>query len=593
MIGVSTRSRATAARPRLWLLAALVLGAGVAGAPPRAFGAKLRVTGAASIDAQIVGVDDGFQVRGRLRDETGRGLPKTHVRLRLLGEDGAPLRLPEPIVCGNSEQIHDARGFADQPDEYVIDTDAAGTFCVEIAAGVERGNVQLDVEPSQHYERVSKTLVIDTSRRAVQLTFESVPRRLLLDRPAHLIAVSAHVQPRRGIPDVVLPLELHLTDAGAKTSRKLAETNVRPGGIAGFEVAGSALERVGPATLSVRFAGSGLLNPAEESVAVERAATVRLSLVEPPAPGDHDRAPLRVRASTATGGQPEGAIEALLEGQSVAVARLVGSEAAVGLRLPSTAQADVPVTLRFLPGRPWWVAGPALVVAVPVPPPSPWRHLPWIAAGAVIGIWVLRGWQRPSRSRRALAPGERTHPGEPLLELVRVGAEQEGFWGAVLDAHDGQPVAGAAIVVTSPSFEAARVLAEARSDADGRFQLPPLSARPAEGSTMQVTAEWHTTLSRPLPAPGELRIQLVSRRRALLQRLVDWARRRGQPWSDGSDPTPGQVAAMARARQEPAVAAWAEAVEHAAFGPTAPDAEVEHGVQRREPSAGAKAPDVP
>ena len=79
-------------------------------------------------------------------------------------------------------------------------------------------------------------------------------------------------------------------------------------------------------------------------------------------------------------------------------------------------------------------------------------------------------------------------------------------------------------------------------------------------------------------------MSLVSRRRALLSRLVDWAGRMGKPWTTPGDPTPRHVASVARARHADDVALWAGEVERAAFGADAPDAEVEDRIREQEPA---------
>ena len=88
--------------------------------------------------------------------------------------------------------------------------------------------------------------------------------------------------------------------------------------------------------------------------------------------------------------------------------------------------------------------------------------------------------------------------------------------------------------------------------------------------------------------PGLLELSLISRRRALMQRLVRWAERRGKPWTRPSgEPTPAQIAAVAVNEAEPEVERWARGVERLAFGPTPPDAAAEQasGVAE-DPKAG-------
>ena len=95
----------------------------------------------------------------------------------------------------------------------------------------------------------------------------------------------------------------------------------------------------------------------------------------------------------------------------------------------------------------------------------------------------------------------------------------------------------------------------------------------------------HSIFERPLPEPGMLEIALVSRKRRLLDRLVDWARRRGPPFDARPEPTPLQVrkAAGADDRVGENIAKWAQAVEQAAFDDVDVDARAEREVDDLEP----------
>jgi len=85
-----------------------------------------------------------------------------------------------------------------------------------------------------------------------------------------------------------------------------------------------------------------------------------------------------------------------------------------------------------------------------------------------------------------------------------------------------------------------------------------------------------------LPVAGELEIALVSRRRKLLERLVQWARRRGPPFDARPEPTPAQVRRAAESAM-PAAAEWASAIERAAFDRDDVDARVENEVMELDP----------
>jgi len=99
---------------------------------------------------------------------------------------------------------------------------------------------------------------------------------------------------------------------------------------------------------------------------------------------------------------------------------------------------------------------------------------------------------------------------------------------------------------------------------------------------MAVEGPLHARLVQPLPPPGELSIALVLRRRALLARLVTWARRRGRPFDVKPEPTPGHV--RRAAADDFRTARWADAVERAVFGGGEVDARMEGEIERMAPA---------
>jgi hypothetical protein len=117
------------------------------------------------------------------------------------------------------------------------------------------------------------------------------------------------------------------------------------------------------------------------------------------------------------------------------------------------------------------------------------------------------------------------------------------------------------------------------SDPAGAFVLPPLEVRP--GDVLLAEGPLHATLRRPMPPAGELDVALVLRKRAILDRLVAWARRRGKPFDARPEPTPGHVRRAAAA--ELGVALWADAVERTAYGAGVVNEEAQRAVDRLAP----------
>jgi hypothetical protein len=152
----------------------------------------------------------------------------------------------------------------------------------------------------------------------------------------------------------------------------------------------------------------------------------------------------------------------------------------------------------------------------------------------------------------------------------------------VVDAHDRVPLVGALVFVVSRDFLGERRLAQTRSGDDGSFAFD-LTLAWSPVLTLVVEASLHTTLKQNLPKPGRLSVALVSRRRALLDRLVAMANAAGGGWIPNvGEPTPGHIVSAANIEQRRDVEQWARSVEGAAFGPIAVDATVEAEVSALE-----------
>jgi hypothetical protein len=155
-----------------------------------------------------------------------------------------------------------------------------------------------------------------------------------------------------------------------------------------------------------------------------------------------------------------------------------------------------------------------------------------------------------------------------------------GWRGTVVDAHDGSPVAGARLLIVVPSFEGDGVVARTVADRNAAFAI--------EGSwrsdaRLVVDASEYTRYEEALPPASVLSIALVTRRRALLERIVRWARQRGAPFDATPEPTPGHVRRTARRAHADDIEAWAERVEQAAFGPKAMSDIDEQELRNAEP----------
>ena len=167
------------------------------------------------------------------------------------------------------------------------------------------------------------------------------------------------------------------------------------------------------------------------------------------------------------------------------------------------------------------------------------------------------------------------------VELLHAGSAGQGWRGRVRDADDGRAVAGARIAIERRGFNGVDTVVQAWSDEQGAFTMPGTAT--AMGDEIVAEGQHHALLRGPAPGAGELDIALVLRKRALLDRLVRWARDRGAPFDVRPEATPGHV--RRAAGNEFPVARWADAVERAAYGGQPVDAAAQAEVDGLAPAA--------
>ncbi|MCK6535114.1 MAG: hypothetical protein L6Q84_19245 [Polyangiaceae bacterium] len=540
---------------------------------------KLQVRGSTELDARASIRDGRLELKGSITDDTGRPVGQARVRVRATRERGGPaLRLGRPVGCGETGQRQIHAGS----DELLVDTNGSGAFCVSLPDLDRRAALSVSFDGDRFHEKSSTELDVDSSRRSLVLTFSPAPAQLALERESHAIWLDARVDPVDETVSEALQLRLMIEERDGNR-RELGRASIRSGERAELVVKSKDLGAAGPATLVAEFAGSDTTQPARRAAPVQRTVKVALSVAgKVPAADPSAGLELDVAVGSSAGAVNAGAVEMLAGGESVGTAPVRGGAAHVASVFPLPASGPITVTLRYLPEAPWWLPGDPVVISVPVAPPSPWRRLPWVLAALGIGAWVVRTWWRPTRTEKPEKDRASLPPGRPSLDVIEVGPERSGWRGRVVDAHEGHAIADASVVILLPAFASDGVAARAFSDDEGRFELPAVQRM--DGARLQVSSRWHSTLLRDLPPAGHLQVSLVSRRRALLSRLVDWAGRMGKPWTTPGDPTPRHVASVARARHADDVALWAGEVERAAFGADAPDAEVEDRIREQEPA---------
>jgi hypothetical protein len=534
------------------LSATLSLGSGLAAAETSA--PSLKVAGTATFNTETRVTGETFEVRLVLADEVGRPIGGAEARVRVTSDNGAPLLRR----CGD--------GRNDSSGELALVTDAAGRSCVMVT-GIHAGTLDFTYDDARgYYEHASRRVLLpDSAADAFEIGFDPPLSSLSLDRPLQNLGLVARARPGTTLPETA-ELVLSLVDSGAE--RELTRVALDGfGEVHRLSLVSALFGQPGPARVIARLRTREGQERAITSAAVLRTATVTLQVASA-AEGVEPGASVRVSVASTLGPAPSGAVEARSGGRSIAAARVQSGTATLTLPSAPTTLLAGTVTFEYVGEGPGWLSGSPVEVRVRPVGPSYTRSALWIIAAALAALAVVLGWRRPPRTRPV--PPAEPQRSRASVQVLEAFGPSGGYRGFVRDAHEGEPISPAVISFIGAG-SSGRVLLQVRSGADGSFSTDA-PAFP-DGTLLEVTAPYHATLTAPLPEPGLLELSLISRRRALLERLVRWAERHGKPWTRPmGEPTPATLATTALAESEPQVETWARAVEHLAFGASPPDA---------------------
>jgi hypothetical protein len=565
----------------------------------------IRVKGTARIDARAARAGGKLVLSGTVVDDAVRLLPGAHVTVAI-ARAAAPTNYGA-LAGTSAEPCWDgaSRPVLERADVLSLPTDDAARFCVRMLLPTDRYVVHLESRGTgaagELVDPARLDLPVDLALEPVTLRFDPERPVLSLDEDGPTVLEVVASTEDDGVTTASVGIPLVLTNEAGAT---LGSAATNASGRARFAVDAPRLGAPGKGELRVSFAGSSDAGASSHAMQVERRTRVDLTAPDAiegrlPVGSPEDGVPVRLvatprcarRGCLASPGSPTGTVEARVgdEGVIVAAASLDRGEARLVATFAMPAGNEVPLRLRYVPDAPWFQPGGELVAVLPVRASSPWKKalLAMSALAAVAWLAIARLPPRPrAPSRRDRTDGQ--HVPEAGVALVREGPAARGWTGRVHDAHDNVPVPSARLAVERRGFDRIHRITEAFADERGAFALPPVEAHP--GDELVVEGPLHAEVRRPLPPSGELDVALVLRRRALLDRLVAWARKRGKPYDARPEPTPGHV--RRAAASEFTVARWADAVERAAYGGAVVDEHAQGEVDRLAPPEPAQ-PDAP
>ena len=564
--------------------------------------ARIRLKGTSHLDVHAAREGGALVLSGIVLDDAARPMPGLRVDIDIAfasaSAPGAGPRAALSPLTAQSCGAADATPNINRADTIALTTDAAARFCIRLALATNRYVAHIEAHGSELVEGATLDVPIDLSLPPVTLRFDPERAAISLDDDTTSVDVVASTE-EDGMTAPATGLVLSLSN---EVQTHLAEAMTDGLGRARFAFDSARLGAPGKGDLRVTFSGSRVAGASSHSMPIERRTFV--DLVAPAATGGRlstawpeDGVALRVDAkarciSRGCAERPGGTIEARAGADTVVGAAPVDGDrgeahlflvfaAPTADAIGNAPPAEVPLSVRYIPDAPWFQPAAAIVLMQPVAGPSPCKKAPLLLAAAVVIAWLgiarspVRWGQRPRRPARPRAPdlgGER-------VELLHTAAPSHGWTGRVVDANDGVALPRSRVAIERRGFERVDVVCETTSGASGAFALPPFDARP--GDDLVAEGPLHTELRHPLPPPGELVIALVLRKRALVDRMVRWARRQGPPYVVAPDPTPQDV--VRAAGSNAAVARWANAVERAAYGADLVDAGAEGAVDELAP----------
>lgn len=549
----------------------------------RAEAVPLRVRGRLQIAPKAARARGALEIRGVVTRDDGS---PAAVPVLVARADGAA-RLPSLAGCRNDgaspKPIAKGPGFLTKSDD-------TGRFCVRFPEGsaAEALALVVSVADSESDVGARATVDADAGKRNPTLAFHPVPHTLVLDgAPNETVTLAAtatseedgivHAEPQ-------LPLLLRFSpsatpDAVEPPPTELARGTTNDAGEVTFTVPRSALGAPGPVRVAVVHTGGPETGAARTEIQAMRVANVQLAIDFPKeAVSSEDGFSLAVRASA--GGKPVagGSVEVAV-GETIVGAATVSAEgvAQVPVAFARNASGAATLQIRYLSSVPWLRPGTATLGTVATKGPNPFRRLGPLL-GTILLAFAAFALRRQTAPKAALKPSSATKT--PVIPALPLPAPREAgeLVGRVVDEHDGMAIAGAELSLLGRDFSGG-VLAQARTEADGTFRFSATETPAAV--TLAVRAPFHREAHVAVGANGgAVRVQLVSRRRGVLQDLVAWARS-GAEGGGKREPTPAEIAKTVTSSK---ISAWANAVEAAGFSAAPLDAAGEAAVDALRPA---------
>ena len=554
----------------------------------------VQVRGSSRLVVEATGHRDHLRVIGDLRDETGVPIVNSPIHVQLvpdLPSDVEPTDAATHVQATNDPATAFSwRSVGDCSSRHspvvvregylVVTTDSSGAFCIEGQLNRSRALIRVSFPGSSFHDGSRSELSWNEQQLPVRLVFDPEPIRVNLDEPRGLVFARLTVPPEHSASG----LALSLTD---ERGTKLASTVSESHGGVHFDFDSSTIGPPGFGSFTVDYSGSDLLAPASATAMLSRTVRVELDADNVSFRTDtHRGLVMRMAVRSSRGPVPNGRIEVVLDDAIIGAGPVVDGVADVVLSLPDrVGGVALHAIVQYVGDSQYYEPAAPIAVAITPHRPSVALRLVPVAAGALVGSWLLRGWWRPRRRERRPHTAAVSR-GEPSVSVVGRSVSPDLWSGKVVDVHDGAPISGANVRVVMPSFVGHQVLVDISTTSDGSFAfvVPDALLRDNRGRIrLMVESPYHGMVDRCFPPPSSLVVALATRRRLLLESLVVWARKAGLPWHREPESTPHHIAQVAIRNRGESVAAWAAKTECTVYGATPVDRSMEREVRDLEP----------
>lgn len=521
---------------------------------------KIQIQGRLKIEAVLEAMGPERRITGRLTDEFDKPVMGT-VRLGPSADTVDPGLPISPCVDATTE----ATALSTSTESGVISTTEAGEFCIRVAY---QGTLWAFAY-SPHLQS-TPTIVVQDQLGLKAPQFLSTPEvfDLHLDQTSSIEVLASS---RAGATDTKAALELALVCNHQVII--LGEDIVQGSRLARFGLTARNSMAAGVCQLRATLSSTDMM-----SVSAYRELLIRddvsLEIADVQTSRSTAQVTLRARSSTS----PSGMIEAKgAEHFASSVPLSPASEANFAFELTENEQ---DLSFKYVSAIPALVAGTDAHLRLP----SRGTGFNWgvlHALGLVLFLgWIAYQWMLPNRLREAPQP---PLPARPAVQARKM--TSGAIRGTVVDAHTQLPLLGVQVQLIQTTATGSPVIETTWTNGLGEFCL----SQHFEGSSLVAlvfTGQALMTLSTPVIA-AEFDVTMTGRRRAVIEQLIAWAKLRGRPWDARPNPTVGHVISVAKTSRQAELQFWAEQVEKAGYGPTAPSEDQVRRLKNVNQDAGA------